>query len=298
MKFFYLLLFSFVITNCNAGQSNKINASFDCNKASQPIEVAICSNSDLAKLDIEMSGHYMTSREQLPSDEQKLLKKIQLNWLKNREINCDINKSTLKSNIHVNCLIRSYKKRINELKSTSIESNSYYKRSISAKHYSLLDRLKWQKLIKWPKSCEFERLEHMSNAGLDFYKIDKDKTIIKVMCNRFAYQGQYQLYLLEASDSAPKSKPLLIPQIRETGGTWKSFKSNKVTGLFQYYPKDQSFLTLNKYSGAGQCGHSLTYKSNVSDSDINIDIDKAWGNADCSKDMTQEDWPEINLSAL
>lgn len=94
-----------VIDSSNQPQSEHLNISpsFDCNKASNNTEKMICNNSELALLDIKLSEVYR--KKQSSTDDKTALKVSQNQWLK-------VNRNLCKD---VECLISSYKKRINEL---------------------------------------------------------------------------------------------------------------------------------------------------------------------------------------
>jgi len=294
MKGFSLIFFSCFVLNCNAEPEKKINASFDCNKAKQPIEKAICSNSELANLDLKMSKAYREKRKQSSKNDAAALKKLQKIWLKERIYNCDITKATYNKENHIQCLVRKYTKHINDLSENEVDRAAFYKSSIHDKKHSLIDRKKWKELINWPDSCASDDLQYMSDSGLSFYNIDKNHVVLQVTCQQYAYQSQSMLYSLFYSNDQITVSDLRLLQLKDNNSRWGVTKSNKLTGHFQFYPKDKSFLTINKYSGAGQCGHSTTYKSELN-SGVNLVLDRAWGNPDCSINMTVEDWPEISL---
>lgn len=77
--------------------------SFDCSKASQLHERLVCSDRDLAKLDVEASQAYAKARDR--RTDKDALKKEQINWIK----------SSLRSCVDKACLTDVYKKRILEL---------------------------------------------------------------------------------------------------------------------------------------------------------------------------------------
>ena len=78
-------------------------ASFDCNKASNDVETMICNDSELSKLDIELSQKFKAFNF---SSNEKNIQKV---WLKERDLCKD-----------KTCIEIMYKKRIEELKKTNI----------------------------------------------------------------------------------------------------------------------------------------------------------------------------------
>lgn len=83
-------------------------ASFDCQKASTPMEQAICANDDLSALDDQLS---LTYRAHLGSPELDpvQLKKAQRSWLQNTRRRCEATETL------TDCLSDAYRERLEEL---------------------------------------------------------------------------------------------------------------------------------------------------------------------------------------
>jgi uncharacterized protein len=84
--------------------------SFDCSKASTPVEIVICSNPSLANLDSEMASVYSAA---IKSNQSygTAIRDNQRTWLKTR------NKGCASTNHSVDCLAQLYQERIAELNS-------------------------------------------------------------------------------------------------------------------------------------------------------------------------------------
>ena len=79
----YFLLSFFCLTVFSGETSAKVSPSFDCNKATTEVEKLICSDDELAKLDVEMSKSYHTFMKTLDEEHYRSkLKKKQREWLK------------------------------------------------------------------------------------------------------------------------------------------------------------------------------------------------------------------------
>ena len=63
-----------------------LKTSFDCSKANTYIEKTICTDSDLAKLDIELSDSYQSNQAKTKSKQK--LKSQQKDWVQNIENSC------------------------------------------------------------------------------------------------------------------------------------------------------------------------------------------------------------------
>jgi uncharacterized protein len=88
--------------------------SFDCNKAINKVEKAICSNTSLANLDYKLATIYKEIREQ-KADKETFIKK-QRAWLLKRNRSCE------RSTDIINCLHDIYTKRITEITSDPLIS--------------------------------------------------------------------------------------------------------------------------------------------------------------------------------
>ncbi|MDR1037609.1 MAG: lysozyme inhibitor LprI family protein [Deltaproteobacteria bacterium] len=82
--------------------------SFDCSKASSSVEITICNNSNLSRLDRQMSDLYNEARRSPYIDNKELLS-VQRSWWRQRESQCG------RSRRAVDCLEQMYYDRINEL---------------------------------------------------------------------------------------------------------------------------------------------------------------------------------------
>ena len=111
MKHFFYFLILFLYSNLT------YSASFDCTKAKSPVEKAICSDTELGKLDEDLSKVYKDALKEHPVE--NYVKTRQRAWLKTNS-NCD--KSKLAT-----CLKENYKERIKQLSGISkikVYSNS------------------------------------------------------------------------------------------------------------------------------------------------------------------------------
>jgi uncharacterized protein len=80
-------------------------ASFDCNQARTPDEIAICENRDLNDMDVRMATLLDIAKGFVLMGERGAIQDDQRDWLQNRR----------RCGGDVECLRRSYRKRIGEL---------------------------------------------------------------------------------------------------------------------------------------------------------------------------------------
>lgn len=96
-----LLIFSpFMLVSPSVAQS------YNCNRASTPVEQIICDYSYLGDLDEEMAALYFTIRNSVGSGTRTLLEQDQRNWLRLRD----------RCSYDFSCVERAYLVRINELR--------------------------------------------------------------------------------------------------------------------------------------------------------------------------------------
>jgi len=81
-------------------------ASFDCHKATQPIEHLICENKTLNNYDNRLGKIYHSIRANLKKEQSKRLRRDQRTWIVERNVVCHLD---------VVCLIDTYEERIRKL---------------------------------------------------------------------------------------------------------------------------------------------------------------------------------------
>jgi len=114
--------------------------SFKCSKDAHEIEVLICQNDELAKLDVEMSKLYQRVLKTTPASGQKSLKTEQISWVKGKN-------DCWKDSDHVGCTRQSYQERMKELKGKlgQVETSAgaaKFKDLVGKSSFSGIDRMK------------------------------------------------------------------------------------------------------------------------------------------------------------
>ena len=105
---------------CLWGLSGKMAeaASFDCAKASKPIEKVICGHPELSELDTQLSGVYTSRRQMLEGADAQALVEAQRAWLAGRSAACGLEKDgadLLKDAKAADCLADLYRARVADL---------------------------------------------------------------------------------------------------------------------------------------------------------------------------------------
>lgn len=104
-------------------------ASFDCQKATQPLDKKICGDGDLSKLDEDLAAAYAKAKTAISPEGQKLLQASQRDWLAFARHVC---KSRLDPKIAkaaedtpVQCLTTEYHERIEDLEAAAVKTSGF-----------------------------------------------------------------------------------------------------------------------------------------------------------------------------
>lgn len=93
-------------------ENHVFSASFDCTKASTPIELLICTDSQLFDVDSQLGHSYRTAREDTSKTAIETIRKEQRQWIRQRDILCPVKKKDLSCEElragHVQCLMPLY----------------------------------------------------------------------------------------------------------------------------------------------------------------------------------------------
>lgn len=99
----------------SASSQHPIQPTFDCGKARKPTEVEICSNQDLAALEVNMVNAYQQVSKQLVKSEVADFRQWHLDWFKRYQNTC--NSNALGSQNLRDCISREMVEHTNDLKS-------------------------------------------------------------------------------------------------------------------------------------------------------------------------------------
>ena len=94
--------------------TNSVSPAYDCDKAQGQVELLICEDSQLAKLDVQLSETYNKALNQIGSDEVATFKAFQRGWIKGRD-------DCWKSADIKQCVQSSYETRLTELQIAAAE---------------------------------------------------------------------------------------------------------------------------------------------------------------------------------
>lgn len=96
-------------TDEDSDSTGLLSASFNCAKASSPVEKLICNNPQLSDADGRLGDLYANLQKSLSASEAGQLKEEQKTWLKQR------NKKLLNCGTDIDCAVQVYEDRITEL---------------------------------------------------------------------------------------------------------------------------------------------------------------------------------------
>ena len=136
MRYLTLLLICFTT-------SVSFAASFDCGKAGNAVEKAICSNVELSRLDDQLAQRFRVLRDSLPQENAEQLRQSQINWIKARNKQCRADTP---------CLFRSYTERLAHLNDSQVAKTEGGFTNLSKfndeKYYPYYDALMQDKIIQ------------------------------------------------------------------------------------------------------------------------------------------------------
>lgn len=124
---FKIIIFTIVMI-CTIAQSSSQAASFDCSKASKPIEKEICRDKNLSELDEKLAQLFSASIKQLSPSAHKRLTNSQTKWVEYYSAYCkndDDKSKKISSAMDSKCLANAYSERIKDLKATGKEIYGY-----------------------------------------------------------------------------------------------------------------------------------------------------------------------------
>lgn len=135
------------------------------------------------------------------------------------------------------------------------------------------DRIRWREILKWPDDCENAFSGYDDDfAGLEFYKIDRDKYVVHVVCTLGAYQGGQVFCLVKESQGNIESKLLSFEQFAEieessdppdssvkNKARFRRFTDSSVWGTITFDSEKKRLINLNRYRGIGDCGTQTVY---------------------------------------
>jgi uncharacterized protein len=124
---FKRIIFTIVMI-CTVAQSSSQAASFDCSKASKPIEKEICRDKNLSDLDEKLAQAFSNSITQLSPSAHKKLTISQAKWVEYYSAYCknnDDKSKKISSAMDTKCLANAYSERIKDLKATGKEIYGY-----------------------------------------------------------------------------------------------------------------------------------------------------------------------------
>lgn len=113
MRLFLATSFVVALTTVTAVQAQS-GPSFDCAKASNVVERAVCKDADLAKADRELAGLYTALLGRLSGPAKESLEKNQVSWIVSRNRSC----SASEPDMTTYCLKKRYEERIADLKAS------------------------------------------------------------------------------------------------------------------------------------------------------------------------------------
>lgn len=261
--------------------------SFDCDMAASAVEKAICSDGQLMKQDSQMADLYKQAKSGKSDKGIQTLTQAQRQWIKNR------NRCGKSEPQHVvSCLQQQYQQRIAELS----QANTVFIKG----DYHGFDQKKWLSQLDLLDKCSMRQEGEYSKNFIKYLQLGKDRELMALGCNYWAYQGEYVIYLLNKNKKGTQAMPLrwIEPSYNETSKKWGAKEKLKLTGHTQLNAKNKELSVLRTFVGRGNCGSWTRYKlDNLSTTQSNKPH-AAVADANCDTEVYQDQWPELAVDSL
>ena len=275
-----------VLVSCVACVSAGIGPSFDCEKASTPVEKAICSDAQLMQQDQQLAQLYKQAKIDKTEKAKQRLVATQRQWIKNRD-RC----AKSEPEHVVPCLQQQYKQRLGELsqaRTISIDGD-----------YHSLDQTQWIKQLGLSAMCSMEQSKY-SKRFVKYMQLDAQKELLALGCNYWAYQGQYVVYLLTKTPRGAEAAPLrwIEPTYNETSKTWGAKEQFRLTGHTRFYKNSMELSVLRVFVGRGTCGSWTKYKVDKLSTTQSNKPHSVVADANCDTEIYQDQWPVLAVDSL
>lgn len=162
-------------------------------------------------------------------------------------------------------------------------------------------RQEWRVAMSFPKQCrdgQYEWLDMESMPDIYFTSMSKDETLVYSVCERYAYQDEVNVYLLDKERTTLRLVQFPVVELDEESERYHV----EITPLLiergiDLLPTKQIRVTRH-YSGAGNCGTLTTYALNRQDDNvIAATITEFRAQIDCDgMQVDMSNWPRYQIS--
>ena len=151
-------------------------------------------------------------------------------------------------------------------------------------------RAEWQEILNWPEECNEPGIDLAQTSGVYQYHLNKQSSLILVLCFRAAYQDNYRLYHYKYSTSDVIALQLESFYENLDGNLEElyldSFASANTYDDFSSRAED--FSVFEKAAGHGGCGYVADYKWNYTSEEYELTTFS--GNFDCENPVDSDQW--------
>jgi uncharacterized protein len=177
---------------------------FNCQKDNlTPVEKIICSDSELAALDAEMSKLFDSAKKSVPDKERQDFIADQRNWLRQRSASCNLKKDTpipaQTLEEKKTCLKDLYQTRINDLKTSSVDEWEAALNELANRIRTLHAKKKQEILHMSDLYSELSDIKTNNGAGEDF---STGEEVIKAIKKRYVLSKAQVAEILATTEGA------------------------------------------------------------------------------------------------
>lgn len=241
-------------------------ASFDCQKATGPLEKTICSDPELAKMDRQMSLCYKDRLNKAGKRQSPKTVAAQRAWIRKR--------NTCKTNIE--CLKKHYKTFLSQYKCPWTTEEAEQKEPEKSKETAdllareeLLQKLSWSDSVceETFKSLLPKNLQGRPAPGVQEFILGDGYKLYIFFCDLVEQPYRNDNYrAVVFNEKTGKSKPVEFKKyIRRADGTTEVRSTSAIWGTFSFRRRDKTLTTTSQLRLFGDCGDQVTYEFNNGD---------------------------------
>jgi hypothetical protein len=116
---------------------------------------------------------------------------------------------------------------------------------------TLADRAAWRSAIGWPDDCEraFEATRATEDAGLEFFRLADDATVVQILCAQGAYQPTQVFGRIDDSDADRTSSLLSFDRAESADGvTIQTQRSDELNGEVSVSPTTMELTVVESWT--------------------------------------------------
>lgn len=112
------------------------------------------------------------------------------------------------------------------------------------------ERAMWRERLGWDDECE----NFDAGSGIDVYRLDADRSLVRVICTLGAYQGMARIYLWTGGRGR-----LLVFPVPDSNRPGKLEVTSDLSNFADFEADKKELVVWRRYRGLGDCGSWVRY---------------------------------------